>query len=88
MTNKFWGDSCELEAFSIHTLSSTTTLTIRKSSLKSGLTMCCIPNEVCFCLGANDGRILITKWPDQRLQTTFLWPRFNGPALRVMEIGE
>ncbi|GBN55869.1 hypothetical protein AVEN_87235-1 [Araneus ventricosus] len=44
-------------------------------------------DESRFCHGASDGRVLVRRRPDERLQPTYLWPRHTGPTPRVMVWG-
>ncbi|GBO19986.1 Transposable element Tc1 transposase, partial [Araneus ventricosus] len=41
-------------------------------------------DESRFCLGANDGRVLVRRRPGECLQPTCLWPRHTEPSPGVM----
>ncbi|GBM39405.1 hypothetical protein AVEN_97022-1 [Araneus ventricosus] len=44
-------------------------------------------DEIRFCLGASDGRVLVRRRPGEHLQPTRLRPRHTGPAPGVMVWG-
>ncbi|GFT13067.1 uncharacterized protein TNCV_431701 [Trichonephila clavipes] len=46
--------------------------------------MIMISDESGFCLGSNEGRMLVGRRPGERLQQNCLWPRHTGPTDGVM----